>query len=168
MIIQTLRQQGYIAYLAGGCVRDKLLGVEAKDFDVATDAHPEEDRSLFANGRLIGRPLAAVCGMCCWVYIPRISMAPGFGSPSAPIDLPAHGVTTVFVELPNSKIELLYPLGADSPIQPFLDRNPSGGIHHICYEVDDIYATRDHLKAQGARVLGDGEPTWFNRPIMLA
>ena len=69
-----------------------------------------------------------------------------------------HGVTTVFVELPNSKIELLHPLGAESPIQPFLDRNPSGGMHHICYEVDDIYAARDHLKAQGARVLGDGEP----------
>ena len=77
---------------------------------------------------------------------------------SRPMDLPAHGVTTVFVELPNSKIELLHPLGAESPIQPFLDRNPSGGMHHICYEVDDIYAARDHLKAQGARVLGDGKP----------
>ena len=79
-------------------------------------------------------------------------------SVSAPVDLPAHGVTTVFVELPNSKIELLHPLSADSPVQSFLDRNPSGGIHHICYEVDDIYAARDHLRAQGARVLGDGEP----------
>jgi methylmalonyl-CoA/ethylmalonyl-CoA epimerase len=77
---------------------------------------------------------------------------------SAPVDLPAHGVTTVFVELPNSKIELLHPLGDGSPIQSFLDRNPSGGIHHICYEVDDIYAARDHLRDQGARVLGDGEP----------
>lgn len=77
---------------------------------------------------------------------------------SAPVDLPAHGVTTVFVELPNSKIELLHPLDAASPVQSFLDRNPSGGIHHICYEVDDIYAARDHLRSQGARVLGDGEP----------
>ena len=77
---------------------------------------------------------------------------------SAPVDLPIHGVTTVFVELPNSKIELLHPLDATSPIQSFLDRNPSGGIHHICYEVDDIYAASDHLQAQGARVLGDGEP----------
>jgi len=77
---------------------------------------------------------------------------------SSPVALPAHGVTTVFVELPNSKVELLHPLGEGSPIQTFLERNPSGGIHHICYEVADIYAARDHLQAQGARVLGDGEP----------
>ena len=77
---------------------------------------------------------------------------------SEPVELPAHGVTTVFVVLPNSKIELLHPLDENSPIQSFLDRNPSGGIHHICYEVEDIYAARDHLLAQGARVLGDGEP----------
>ncbi|HYC03098.1 MAG TPA: methylmalonyl-CoA epimerase [Azospirillaceae bacterium] len=77
---------------------------------------------------------------------------------SAPQDLPAHGVTTVFVELPNTKIELLRPLGADSPIAKFLEKNPSGGIHHVCYEVDDIIAARDRLKAEGARVLGDGEP----------
>ena len=77
---------------------------------------------------------------------------------SAPMDLPAHGVTTVFVELPNTKIELLRPLGADSPIAKFLEKNPSGGIHHVCYEVDDILAARDKLKAEGARVLGDGEP----------
>lgn len=77
---------------------------------------------------------------------------------SEPMDLPNHGVTTVFVELPNTKIELLYPFGEDSPIAGFLEKNPSGGMHHICYEVDDIYAARDQLKAQGARVLGDGEP----------
>jgi methylmalonyl-CoA/ethylmalonyl-CoA epimerase len=77
---------------------------------------------------------------------------------SVPADLPAHGVTTVFVELPNTKIELLYPFGENSPIAGFLEKNPSGGMHHICYEVDDIYAARDHLVAQGARVLGDGEP----------
>ncbi|MET4632677.1 methylmalonyl-CoA epimerase [Kaistia defluvii] len=77
---------------------------------------------------------------------------------SAPLRLPAHGVVTIFVELPNTKIELLAPLGEDSPIAKFLDRNPDGGIHHLCYEVDDILAARDRLKADGARVLGDGEP----------
>jgi methylmalonyl-CoA/ethylmalonyl-CoA epimerase len=77
---------------------------------------------------------------------------------SAPKAQPAHGVTVVFIELPNTKIELLEPLGENSPIQAFLDRNPSGGMHHVCYEVDDIYAARDRLKGQGARVLGDGEP----------
>jgi methylmalonyl-CoA/ethylmalonyl-CoA epimerase len=77
---------------------------------------------------------------------------------SAMVDMPAHGVTTVFVELPNTKIELLHPLGDQSPIAPFLERNPSGGMHHVCFEVADIRATRDKLKAQGMRVLGDGEP----------
>lgn len=77
---------------------------------------------------------------------------------SQPHDLPPHGVTVVFVELPNTKIELLHPLGEKSPIRPFLDKNPSGGIHHVCYEVEDILAARDKLKADGARVLGDGEP----------
>lgn len=69
-----------------------------------------------------------------------------------------HGVTTVFVTLPNTKIEFLEPLGADSPIAKFLERNPDGGIHHICYEVDDILVARDQLKEKGARVLGSGEP----------
>lgn len=77
---------------------------------------------------------------------------------SAELPLPEHGVTTVFVELPNTKIELLHPLGAGSPIQKFLDSNPSGGIHHLCYEVVDILAARDRLRAAGARVLGDGQP----------
>ena len=77
---------------------------------------------------------------------------------TAPVAQPAHGVTVVFVELPNTKIEFLQPLGANSPIARFLDKNPDGGIHHVCYEVDDIIAARDHLKAQGARILGDGEP----------
>ena len=71
---------------------------------------------------------------------------------------PDHGVTVVFIELPNTKVELLHPLGENSPIRAFLDKNPSGGIHHICYEVEDILAARDALKASGARVLGDGEP----------
>jgi methylmalonyl-CoA/ethylmalonyl-CoA epimerase len=76
----------------------------------------------------------------------------------APQDEPDHGVTVVFITLPNTKIELLYPLGENSPILGFLDKNPSGGIHHICYEVDDIAAARDRLTAAGARVLGTGEP----------
>ena len=77
---------------------------------------------------------------------------------SAPVDLPEHGVTTVFVELPNTKIELLHPLGAASPVAKFLADHPTGGMHHVCYEVDDIRAARDALKRGGARVLGDGEP----------
>jgi len=77
---------------------------------------------------------------------------------SAPVPLPAHGVTTVFIRLPNTKIELIAPLGADSPIAKFLERNPDGGMHHICFEVDDILAAREQLKVAGARVLGDGEP----------
>ncbi len=77
---------------------------------------------------------------------------------SAPDALPEHGVTVVFVTLPNTKIELLEPLGADSPIAKFLERNPAGGVHHLCYEVADIIAARDQLQAGGARVLGDGEP----------
>jgi methylmalonyl-CoA/ethylmalonyl-CoA epimerase len=78
---------------------------------------------------------------------------------SAPVPLPAHGVTTVFVTLPNTKIELLAPLGEGSPIAGFLERNPSGGMHHLCYEVADIAAARDQMKAAGARVLGNGEPS---------
>ena len=79
-------------------------------------------------------------------------------SVGAPQDEPDHGVTVVFITLPNTKIELLHPLGPDSPIAGFLDKNPSGGIHPICYEVADILAARDRLKAEGARVLGSGEP----------
>ncbi len=73
-------------------------------------------------------------------------------------DLPEHGVSVVFVSLDNTKIELLHPLGEKSPIARFLEKNPDGGMHHVCYEVEDIIAARDRLKAQGARVLGDGEP----------
>jgi len=85
-------------------------------------------------------------------------------------DLPEHGVTVVFVTLPNTKIEFLAPLGAASPIAGFLQKSPSGGIHHLCYEVDDIQAARDHLVAQGARVLGEikigahGKPVLFLHP----
>ena len=79
-------------------------------------------------------------------------------SVSAPTAVPAHGVTTVFVELENTKIELLEPLGEGSPVAGFLARNPAGGMHHVCYEVDDIVAARDRLAADGARILGDGEP----------
>ena len=77
---------------------------------------------------------------------------------SPPLALPEHGVTTVFVMLPNTKIEFIEPLGASSPLNGFLERNSNGGIHHVCYEVDDIIAARDLLKREGARVLGDGEP----------
>jgi methylmalonyl-CoA/ethylmalonyl-CoA epimerase len=77
---------------------------------------------------------------------------------SPPQAEPAHGVMVVFIELPNTKIELLQPLGENSPIAKFLEKNPDGGMHHICYEVEDIIAARDRLKATGARVLGDGEP----------
>ena len=80
------------------------------------------------------------------------------GDVSEAVPQPDHGVTTVFVNLPNTKIELLEPLGADSPIAKFLDKNADGGIHHVCYEVDDIIAARDKLVAEGARVLGGGEP----------
>ena len=77
---------------------------------------------------------------------------------SEPLDLPDHGVTTVFVELLNSKLELLYPLGDNSPISKFLEKNPTGGIHHICYEVENILAARKKLTMYGLRVLGDGKP----------
>ena len=88
---------------------------------------------------------------------------------SAPVPQPAHGVTVVFVELPNTKIELLHPLGDNSPIAGFLQKNASGGIHHVCYEVEDIYAARDRLKAAGARVLGDGEPRTgaHDKPVLF-
>lgn len=75
---------------------------------------------------------------------------------SAPLALPEHGVTTVFIELPNTKLELLEPLGENSPIAKFLERNPEGGVHHLCFEVDDIEHSQDALKAQGVRILGSG------------
>ena len=77
---------------------------------------------------------------------------------SEPNDLPEHGVRVVFVELPNTKIELLLPIGENSPVAKFLERNPDGGMHHICYEVEDLLAARDKLVAEGARILGHGEP----------
>ncbi len=86
-----------------------------------------------------------------------------------PQALPEHGVTVVFIVLPNTKIELLEPLGEGSPIAAFLSKNPSGGMHHVCYEVDDILAARDRLKSEGARVLGDGEPKIgaHNKPVLF-
>lgn len=98
------------------------------------------------------------------IVVPDLTVAAGLykdtlgATVSDPVPLPGHGVTTVFVELPNTKIELLEPLGEDSPIARFLEKNPAGGMHHLCYEVDDIIAARDRLAAAGARVLGDGEP----------
>jgi len=83
--------------------------------------------------------------------------------------LPAHGVTVVFVELPNTRIELLEPLGANSPVRGFLDHHPEGGVHHLRYEVDDIIAARDRLRSEGARVLGDGEPRLgaHDKPVLF-
>ena len=75
-----------------------------------------------------------------------------------PLDEPDHGVTVIFIELPNTKIELLHPLGDNSPINTFLEKNPLGGVHHVCYEVQDIIKARDHLSSEGARILGSGEP----------
>ena len=88
---------------------------------------------------------------------------------SEPLDLPLHGVTTIFVELGNAKLELLHPLGTGSPIARFLERNPVGGIHHICYEVTDIYAARDKLESDGMRILGDGEPSIgaHDKPVLF-
>jgi methylmalonyl-CoA/ethylmalonyl-CoA epimerase len=88
---------------------------------------------------------------------------------SAAVAQPDHGVTTVFVNLPNTKIEFISPLGDGSPIAKFLERNPDGGIHHVCYEVDDIVAARDALKAAGARALGDGEPKMgaHGKPVLF-
>jgi len=88
---------------------------------------------------------------------------------SAAVPQTEHGVTTVFITLPNTKIELLEPLGATSPIAKFLERNPDGGIHHVCYEVDDIISARDRLRAEGARVLGDGEPKMgaHGKPVLF-
>jgi methylmalonyl-CoA/ethylmalonyl-CoA epimerase len=77
---------------------------------------------------------------------------------SEPVPQPDHGVTTIFVELPNTKIELLEPLGENSPIARFLEKNPGGGMHHVCYEVDDIYAACDRMRAEGATITGTGEP----------
>ncbi len=88
---------------------------------------------------------------------------------SEPLALPDHGVTTVFVELENTKIELLEPLGENSPIKAFLERNPAGGMHHVCYEVADIRAARDRLTAAGVRVIGDGEarPGAHGKPVLF-
>ncbi len=88
---------------------------------------------------------------------------------SAPLELPDHGVVTIFVELPNTKIELLHPLGENSPIEKFLESNPSGGMHHICFEVDDIVAAASKMQESGARVLGDGKPKIgaHNKPVLF-
>ncbi len=88
---------------------------------------------------------------------------------SAPMDLPEHGVTTVFVNLPNAKIELLHPLGEQSPIASFLERNPTGGIHHLCYEVSDINKAKEQLLAAGMRILGDGLPKigGHDKPVLF-
>jgi methylmalonyl-CoA/ethylmalonyl-CoA epimerase len=86
---------------------------------------------------------------------------------SASTDLPEHGVTTVFIELPNTKIELLRPLGDNSPIARFLENNPSGGMHHLCYEVEDIKVAAAKLKANGSRVLGDIKTGAHGKPVLF-
>ena len=88
---------------------------------------------------------------------------------SAPLDLPEHGVTTIFVELPNTKIELLHPLGEHSPIAKFLRENPAGAVHHLCYEVDDIEAASRWLTGRGMRILGDGKPNTgaHGKPVLF-
>ena len=88
-------------------------------------------------------------------------------SVGAPQPEPAHGVTVIFITLPNTKIELLHPLGENSPIAGFLEKNPAGGIHHICYEVEDILAARDHLLATGARVLGEPKTGAHGKPVLF-
>ncbi|HPG22426.1 MAG TPA: methylmalonyl-CoA epimerase [Amaricoccus sp.] len=85
----------------------------------------------------------------------RDTLGARVGAPQAE---PEHGVTVIFIDLPNTRIELLHPLGEASPVAAFLARNPAGGIHHLCFEVEDIRAARDRLLAEGARMLGDGEP----------
>ena len=119
------------------------------------------------------RPVSSSCASVCSKHA-RISRrntaSSGLGARvSAPVAQPAHGVTTVFVELPNTKIELLHPLGDESPIAGFLERHPAGGLHHVCYEVADILAARDRLVAAGARILGDGEPKVgaHDRPVLF-
>ena len=109
------------------------------------------------------------------IVVPDLAVASGLyrqvlgARVSEPSALPAHGVTVVFVELPNTRIELLEPLGTNSPVRGFLERNPAGGMHHLCYEVDDIIVARDRLRAEGARVLGDGEPRLgaHDRPVLF-
>ena len=88
---------------------------------------------------------------------------------SAPVPMPNHGVTTVFVELPNTKIELIEPLGDESPISGFIEKHPKGGMHHVCYEVDDIYEARDQMISSGATIVGAQEPTIgaHNKPVIF-
>jgi methylmalonyl-CoA/ethylmalonyl-CoA epimerase len=109
------------------------------------------------------------------IVVPDVATASGLyrqvlgARVSEPRALPAHGVRVVFVELPNTRIELLEPLGDGSPVRGFLEQHPAGGMHHLCYEVDDIIAARDRLRAEGARVLGDGEPKLgaHDKPVLF-
>jgi methylmalonyl-CoA/ethylmalonyl-CoA epimerase len=139
-----------------------VLGLPLRQAGMAADLapvlHSGQDTPSFREQQMIGR-LNHVA-----IAVPDIAKAAAQYRQTLGADVaeafaqPEHGVTVVFITLPNTKIELLEPLGEASPIAAFLDRNPSGGIHHICYEVDDIIVARDRLKASGARVLGDGSP----------
>ncbi|SFK49271.1 methylmalonyl-CoA epimerase /ethylmalonyl-CoA epimerase [Methylorubrum salsuginis] len=125
------------------------------------DASPRKDGFRFGQGefeKMIGRlnhVAIAVKDLDAATAVYRDTLG---AKVTEPLPQPEHGVTVVFVELPNSKVELMSPLGENSTIQGFVDKNPAGGIHHVCYEVDDIIAARDQMKAAGARVLGTGEP----------
>jgi methylmalonyl-CoA/ethylmalonyl-CoA epimerase len=117
-------------------------------------ARVEEDKRLGMIGRL-NHVAIAVSDLAQAMKTYRETLG---AEVSDPVPQPDHGVTTVFINLPNTKIELIAPLGESSPISNFLARNPQGGIHHVCYEVNDIRAARDRLRESGAQVLGDGEP----------
>jgi len=146
-------------------------------FDIALDLWDKSTAPTWATGHILDLRRTAVIGRLNHVAIvvPDIGAASGLyrrvlgARVSEPQALPEHGVTVVFVELPNTRIELLQPLGDASPVSGFLERNPAGGMHHICYEVDDIIAARDRLTSEGARVLGDGEPRLgaHDKPVLF-
>jgi len=146
-------------------------------FDIALDLWDKPTAPTWATVHTLNLRRTAMIGRLNHVAIvvPDIGAASGLyrrvlgARVSEPQALPEHGVTVVFVELPNTRIELLQPLGDASPVSGFLERNPAGGMHHICYEVDDIIAARDRLAAEGARVLGDGEPRLgaHDKPVLF-
>jgi methylmalonyl-CoA/ethylmalonyl-CoA epimerase len=115
-------------------------------------ARPNRERSMIGRLNHVAIAVRDLAG-CAALYRDMLGVRV-----SAPLAQPEHGVTVVFVELPNTKIELLEPLGPGSPIAKFLERNPGGGMHHVCYEVEDIGVAKERLKKDGMRILGDGEP----------
>ena len=146
-------------------------------FDIALDLWDKPTAPTWATVHTLNLRRTAMIGRLNHVAIvvPDLGAASGLyrqvlgARVSEPQALPEHGVTVAFVELPNTRIELLQPLGDASPVSGFLERNPAGGMHHICYEVDDIIAARDRLTSEGARVLGDGEPRLgaHDKPVLF-